>query len=196
MGIPKKRTKAKPKSSASKPKAKSSKPKGSKKKDAAKPPETEGEKLERVLQKVPANKRKAARALAESGALVSDDLMKLVENGDKQGLEKLKEIVTAFNGEKSSSVALKRVVREQDERVKSERKTLESRIEDPLPAGKPSTLALEKLKRIEMAYQDVKEAEAQAVEEKRDAKKTHREWAKRLDTALKNSAQLALPGVT
>jgi len=144
------------------------------------------------------NYGRAEAAVTDAPAGVREAVGKLKEhaaNGDKSALDAVEEIVVNFNGWREAKSNQKTVNKRCKEQVEQEEAAFKNAVEDPLPAGKINSHAIEKLGRVEERWQELQHVKAAVIEQKKEAKDSVKTWAGKLERSVSDSAQLAIPGV-
>ncbi len=144
------------------------------------------------------NYGRAEAAVSTAPEGVREAVGKLKEhaaNGDKTALDAVEEIVINFNGWREAKANQKATNKECKEQVEQEEAAFKNAVEDPLPAGKVTSHALEKLTRVEATWQELQHVKAAAIEKKKEAKDSVKTWSGKLERSVSDSAQLAIPGV-
>ncbi len=178
--------------------------KTSKKKAAAKPAKKAAAKPPAAKKATPA--RAAAPAAAPKPAkeskpqrlvrVRSKELEDQAANGSADAAKLLKGIQKAHGRWQNAIAAKGTVSQECKERLQSANAAFQNAIESPLDATRVETLAYKgKLELVEQRWQDLSEAKAQNIEEKKNARDDIKAALAAMNEAVEESRQQRLPGV-
>lgn len=127
--------------------------------------------------------------------LTSDKLEQQAEAGDGTALEAVKRITKAHSTYKTALAHKATVSTECKNRLDSENAAFKEAIEAPLKANANRNAVLAKLTTVESRWQELSEVKSRNIEERKGSKEDVKAALEALDLAIKESAQLALPGL-
>lgn len=148
-------------------------------------PEEEAEALEQVVEQAK-QKELTSEAIA--------DLKQRAGSGDKLAADALEQIVVNFQAWQAAKTQYKRVIAECKDTEEQHETGFREAVEEEIPIQDSGSGKLAKLQRIEQRYTEWEDAKAMCKERKNEAKNRVKETNERLDRAVHESAQLALPG--
>lgn len=137
-------------------------------------------------------KKNPANAALEDAAKTVTELKERAENGDKDALAAVEEIVTNFNAWKQAIESKKKVAGECKEQLEKEEAAFTSAVEESLPANATKEKIVGKLHLVEERWQELQDVRTLTAERKKEAAEEVKTWAEKLDRSIKDSAQLAL----
>lgn len=114
---------------------------------------------------------------------------------DKTAVAALAEITAAHAGYKKAQADKARISTECKQRIESENAAFTEAIEAPLKPNASRGQVLSKLTNVENRWQELSDAKARNIEDRRAAKEEIKTSLERLDKAIVESGQLALQGV-
>jgi len=123
------------------------------------------------------------------------DLAKRFKDGDADAGRALAEIVVNYGQWTAAKSECVRVGKETKEKVTMQEADMGTAIEESMPVAPSKKLIEDKLKRVEIAWQDLQEVKSYRVEEYKRTRDNLKKWDKKLNEAMTNSAQLCLPEV-
>ncbi len=128
--------------------------------------------------------------------LTSDRLEQQSAAGDGTALEAVKRITKAHSTYKTALANKATVSKECKERLEAENAAFKESIEAPLKHNANRNAVMAKLTNVESRWQELSEVKARNIEERKGSSEDVKVALEALDTAIKESAQLALPGLT
>lgn len=130
----------------------------------------------------------------DAAQLKAKELAKRAADGDKDALGALEKIVVSFERWKKALGDQKEVARKAKEMEGAADATFENAIEHPLPTHVDHLAILAKLSEVESAYQEQKDATAEATEMRSSAADKVKAAAGKLERATQDGAQMTIPG--
>ena len=136
-----------------------------------------------------------SKSQKDDAPLKAKELAEKAKNGDPDALKALEKIVTCFERWRKALVDQKEANRKAKELEGAAQATLENAIEAGLPANADGNAVFEKLRAVESAWQEQKDAGLAANELRDVASKKVKEAAGKLERATQDGAQVTLPHV-
>lgn len=127
--------------------------------------------------------------------LKAKELAQRSADGDEGALGALEKIVVTFERWKKALGDQREVNRKAKEVEGAARATFENAIEAGMPSHPDANDVHDKLRSVEHAYQEQKEATAKAVEMRNEASDKVKKAAAKLERATQDGAQMTIPGV-
>ena len=141
------------------------------------------------------NTNKGDDKIADVIPLKAKELAQRAAGGDKDALKALEKIVVSFERWKKSLGDQREANRKAKELEGAAQATFENAVEAGLPSHPDANDVHDKLRGVEAAWQDQKEAGAEASELRSDAADKVKKAAGKLERATQDGAQMTIPGV-